>query len=952
MTPRTRWSFLAVAAAAAFAFLVWSPSRRPVLYAQTGVPAARTAITITFGEKQEAVIDYSGTLSLSEGRVVELIPWRFFNGDTLQGVDGWKLATRRGNFENQPDRPIPISTPGPAQNIVPKGVTAVVDAPATARVRIATVKGTYSFTLDSLSGGRILAFAGGDVTVQATVAPVQVSASRPGPNIVAESDYPSLAIAADGSAWVAWQIYKDGGDQMLVAHSTANGWSAPEALTDPGQDLFRTAIAQDAAGRVWVVWSQRAGEAWDLVARVNDGRGWSAARKLTNGNGPNFFHKLVRDRAGNLHLVWVAHLDAVSHVMVSNLAGDTWSAPQEVSGANAWMPDAAADSQGNLWVAWDSYRNGNYDLFLRRVGADGTLGGIEQVTKSPRFQAHASLAIDRADRVWLAWDESGSNWGKDWSRDDTWRGTTLYTDRRPRVAVLESGKWSQPADPLSAMPERYRRFVENPRLMADGAGRIWLALQARVSTAMNRTDFWANNGRWQMFLTACEGDRWRPAAPLPLSSTRPDGAFELAAAASGVWQVWANDNRQLPFAAGAPNRRHYDVEFARMDSGGAPIAPVLEPYIESAGNAAPIHSDEAGDVARARGYRVQTGGAELRILRGDFHRHTEISPDGAGDGSLEDYFRYMIDAAAMDTGIVTDHNSGPDEYTWWRIEKAHDLFHIPGGYTPLFGYERSVPYPNGHRNVVFDHRGVKVLPISAAENSGAVNSGPILYPYLRQNRGIGMLHSLATDQGSDYRDNDPEVEPLVEIYQGYHANYEYEGAPKAESEDYHVDSHGAYRPAGFYWNALAKGLKLGMQSSSDHIATHTSYTMIYAPSTDRRDIVESMRKRHAYGATDNIVLDYRARDRQGHEWMMGDAFAAPAPPTLHVKVLGTSAIEAVEIVKDGKFVYKTEPNGNTAEFDFTDNAPGNGESWYYVRVMQKDRNMAWSSPIWVDYRRQ
>ena len=933
------------------AILIWGPSRRPALFAQTAVPAVRAAFSITFGEKQEQVTDYSGTLTLTEGRVIELIPWRFFGDDQLNGANGWKLTTRRQNFENQPDKPTPIASPGQVQNIVPKGVTAVVEAPAPASATIQTARGRFTFTLESLRTGAILDFNGGDVTVQATEAPQRISPARADNNVVAEHDWPSLAIASDGSAWVAWQVYQDGGDRVLAAHSTASGWSAPEQLTEAGQDIFHTAIAQDGRGRVWVVWSQRAGEAWDLVARVNDGRGWSAPRKLTNGNGPNFFHRLVRDRAGNLHLVWVAHLNTASHAMWSKLTGDTWSAPVDVSGASAWMPDAAADSQGNLWVGWDSYRTGNYDIFVRRIGADGTLGGIQQVTKSPRFQAHASVAVDGSDRLWVAWDESGANWGKDWSRDDTWRGTTLYTDRRPRIAVLENGKWLQPADPLGAVPARYHRFVENPKLMVDGAGRVWLALAARTSTAMNRTDFWSNNGRWQMFLTALEADRWRPAAPLPLSSTRPDGAFEMAPAALGVWQVWANDNRQMPFAAGAPNKRHYDIEFARMDARGGPPDAALEAFVEAPGTAAALHRDEPGDVARIRGYRMPVSGSELRILRGDFHRHTEISPDGAGDGSTEDYFRYMLDAASMDTGIVTDHNAGLDEYTWWRIEKGHDLFHIPGGYTPLFGYERSVPYPNGHRNVVFDHRGVKVLPISQDENQNRVNSGTVLYPYLKQNRGICMLHSLATDQGSDYRDNDPEVEPLVEIYQGYHANYEYEGAPKAESEDYHVTTHGPYRPAGFYWNALAKGLKLGTESSSDHIATHTSYTMIYTPSTNRHDIVESMRKRHAYGATDNIVLDYRARDRQGREWMMGDAFEASAAPVLHVKVLGTAPIESVEIVKDGKFVYRSEPKANAAEFDFTDNAPGTGESWYYVRVMQIDRNMAWSSPMWVKYGR-
>jgi len=940
-------------AVVAIAFLSYTLGQNQAPRPGGAAPVARTAIRIAFGEKQERETDYSGTISLSQGRVEELIPWRFFGTDAVDGETGWKLVTRRANLENQPDQPRSLATAGADQNIVMKAVSAVLDAPPAANVTVATSRATYRFSLDALQDGRTLTFEDGDVLVQAVPAPSLISpASPPGaaPSSIPDHDYPSMAMASDGSAWAAWQVYENGGDRVLVAHSAASGWSAPEPLTAAGLDVFRTAIAQDANGRVWVVWSQREGEAWDLVARSYDGRGWSAPRKLTNGNGPNFFHKLVRDRAGSLHLIWVGHQNAQSHVMWSRLAGDNWSTAQEISGASAWMPDAAADSKGSLYVAWDSYRTGNYDIFVRRIGADGELGPLQQVTKSSRFQAHASVAVDGNDRVWLAWDESGANWGKDYARDDTWRSTTLYADRRPRVAVLENGAWKSPAaDPMAAMPRRYDRYVEGPQLAADSTGRIWMALRARTSTAMNRSDFWANNGRWDMFLTAYEGDRWRPAAQIPRSSTRPDGPFQLVPSGGGVWAVWTNDNRLFPAAAGQPNRRHNEIDFARVDAASAVRGPALVAFTEPPANAAFLHPREAADIARARAYRVQTGGSELRVLRGDFHRHTEISPDGAGDGSLEDYFRYMIDAAGMDTGIVSDHNAGVEEYTWWRTEKAIDLFKIPGGFTPLFGYERSVPYPNGHRNVVFAERGVHVLPISPAENQGTANTGPVLYPYLKQNRGICMLHSLATDQGSDYRDNDPEVEPLVEIYQGYHANYEYEGAPRAESDDYHVMAHGPYRPSGFYWNALKKGLKLGTESSSDHISTHTSYTMIYSPSADRRDMVESMRKRHAYGATDNIVLDFRARDRQGKEWMMGDAFDAAAPPVLHVKVLGSGTIESIEIIKDGAFVYKMGPNAATAEFDYTDTAARSGSSWYYVRVIQADRNMAWSSPIWVTY---
>ena len=915
-----------------------------------GASPGATAFFITFGNLQERESDYSGTLSASDGRVVELIPWRFFGSDRMQGQNTWTLRTSSANMENQPDRPHPLLSQGPNRNIVPKGITAVVEASASATIRVQTQRAVYSFHLSELGGGHVLRFEDGDVAVQSVPAPSRVSPA-PVEGATAEHDYPSLAVASDGSAWMAWQTYEGGGDRLFVVHSTASGWSAPEPLTPSGQDLYRTAVAVDGRGNAWVIWSQRAGEAWDLMGRSNNGSGWTAVRKITNGGEPNFFHRLVRDRSGNLHLIWIGYQNGESHVMWSKLSGEQWSPAQEISGANAWMPDAAADSAGNLYVAWDSYRTGNYDIFLRRIGADGAMGTVEQVTKSPSFQAHASLAVDGRDRVWLAWDESGANWGKDFSRDETWRGTTLYADRRPRVAVLENGRWLTPvADPMAAMPARYNRYAETPKLTCDRAGRIWMAVQARTSTAINRSDFWANLGRWNTFLTAYEGDHWRPAAQVPNSSGRPDGIFQLAPVANGVWAAWTNDNRLFPAAEpGEANLRRNEIDFARLDDKIATTEPSLQAFAETPMEVAPVHPREEADVQRVRAYRVETPQGGLRILRGDFHRHTEISPDGAGDGSLEDYFRYMMDAARMDTGIVSDHNAGGQEYTWWRTEKAIDLFHVAGAYTPLFGYERSVPYPNGHRNVVFAERGVKVLPISRDELQGKVNSGPVLYPYLKKNRGVCMLHSLATDQGSDYRDNDPEVEPLVEIYQGYHANYEYAGAPRAESPGYHVNAHGPYRPLGFYWNALAKDYKLGVESSSDHISTHSSYTMIYTPSMDRRDIVESMRKRHAYGATDNIVLDVRARDRQGQEHLMGDSFDAATAPALHVKVLGTGAIQSVEIVKNGKFIYRTEPNSETAEFDFSDNATSAGQSWYYVRVIQSDRNLAWSSPIWVRY---
>jgi len=42
-----------------------------------------------------------------------------------------------------------------------------------------------------------------------------------------------------------------------------------------------------------------------------------------------------------------------------------------------------------------------------------------------------------------------------------------------------------------------------------------------------------------------------------------------------------------------------------------------------------------------------------------------------------------------------------------------------------------------------------------------------------------------------------------------------------------------------------------------------------------------------------------------------------------------------------------QPLERDVNFQFRDQSPSPGESYYYVRVIQVDDQMAWSSPIWI-----
>jgi hypothetical protein len=360
----------------------------------------------------------------------------------------------------------------------------------------------------------------------------------------------------------------------------------------------------------------------------------------------------------------------------------------------------------------------------------------------------------------------------------------------------------------------------------------------------------------------------------------------------------------------------------------------------------PAPSPEAAAVQRLRAYRVSLGGTEYRILRGDFHRHTEISSDGLRDGTLWDAWRYALDAASLDWMGCCDHDNGDGrEYSWWTNQKLDDVFLIPGVFTPMFMYERSIEYPEGHRNIIMARRGVRTLPRLPRVDEKTPGSAPdtrMLYEYLRHFDGITASHTSATGGGTDWRDNDPQREPVVEIYQGLRQSYEMAAAPRSNSEG---DSIGAYRPKGYVSAALGKGYRLSFEASSDHISTHISYCNLYANGTTREAVMAALKARHVYGATDNILADVRSG-----EHMMGDEFASSGLPTLQVKLVGTAPFAGVYVIKDGRYVYAARPNAAQVEFSWRDDTAETGKtSYYYIRAEQQDGQIVWASPLWIKY---
>lgn len=918
---------LLILGAAGLSFLVLRSQQIPAL------PPPALTVLASFGLKAKADERWDGSIQLTNAKLIRTYGRHFSKGDEIRPGGSWSCTTRRDAVAPFADIHYTEMRPGSIPEVLhkPVGLYFDIEPQPGGRIALTTPRGRFEFGLTELTA-EPKSFADGAASIRLVPAPMKLSTDA------YEDDEPSIAFLPNGDMAVAWVAYRDRADRVLLRTLSKGSWSAPEEVSKPA-DIFRTSMAAAANGQLYVLWSERQGEPsapkWTLMSRRKLANGsWDAPQSVSTA-GSATFHRAAA--SGNtLHAVWQSFVNGQSDIYLRTNSNGAWGAETRLSDspANDWEPAVAAGPDGVAHVVWDSYHAGNYDIYYRssKIAA-------RAVTSSPNFQAHSSVAVDSSGHPWIAWNESGINWGKDQGfLIPVPLATPLHQQRWLNLAVWTGSGFQTPAAAAPHMDFN----AEHPQLAFAGSGALVMAFRhwtRQQSRSIGSPVVWEN------YLTTFDGTRWSEPQPVPHSGGWIEKLPALARDPQGrLWAAWMTDNR--PFETMRPENS--DVFAAWL-----PYAPVaqfssssLKPFQESFEEAIPVHNNETQDVSAIRAYTISSGGKSYKIHRGDMHRHTDFSQDFKYDGSLFEVYRYGLDAAGFDYIAPTDHQTGYDqEFSWWLHQKYVDLFYVHGKFVPLFAYERSLRFPNGHRNIVWAQRGVRTFPIPPEEASGREGAKK-LFEHLRQTNGISMPHSSATSQGTDWRDNDKDVEPLIEIFQGYRNSYEYEGAPRAATTlNQHAQKSG-WQPEGFWWNALEKGYKLGVQASSDHWSTHISYGCLLSEAPTREALLDAIRNRHAYAATDNVILDVRARSA-GKEYIMGDIFTAAQSPQISVKVQGTNAIKQIDLISNKRFLYTIRPGTKSARFTFSDKDLRKGESWYYVRVLQEDGQLAWSSPMWI-----
>ncbi len=410
------------------------------------------------------------------------------------------------------------------------------------------------------------------------------------------------------------------------------------------------------------------------------------------------------------------------------------------------------------------------------------------------------------------------------------------------------------------------------------------------------------------------------------------GFSERRGISDGEWGSRGRRVSVVTLADGAilvARRDRQGIVVDRQDGpgGGAPaLVPAEVDLAQGVVIEAPPARDR--DPARARG---------LRTFFGDIQQHSAHS-DGIGSADepyLRARYRYGDDFVAL-----TDHESflgkrtGPGE--WRYLNDVADRHDAPGRFATLIAYEwtgRMYPGP-GHKCVYFPSRGA---PIVSRDD---VPIGKDLVAKVAALGGFASPHHIGWT-GCDEEGHDPSGQPVWEIC-SCHGCYEHADHPlgqRGEHTHQLVDA------------MLRKGHRFGFTAASDShgLLYHhgecrkrdpfrTGLTAVQAPELTRAAIWEALRARRCYATSGaKILLDVTVNGAP-----MGSELPHAGALSVEVRAVGESALARVDLVGPGGVLRSVPAEGDELSLSEVVEAP-----FVYARVVQRDGEMAWSSPVFV-----
>jgi hypothetical protein len=335
---------------------------------------------------------------------------------------------------------------------------------------------------------------------------------------------------------------------------------------------------------------------------------------------------------------------------------------------------------------------------------------------------------------------------------------------------------------------------------------------------------------------------------------------------------------------------------------------------------------------------------------GEIHGHSNVSD---GTFGMQDYFDYgknigMLDFCALsdhDWEIV-EHSRNKENGSLKALGELTGKLNIDNEFVTICGYEWMGE--GGHINAYYLKDKDNPVYVGSISLLGNGDLYPKMEEFIKQYEGRDdVLIIPHFSHGFEYKYYDKRLQPVAEIYSQWGCS---------EDKSATNNTKGAIQ-------FLADGLRFGFISGADshhgmpgQTGFCSKYSMLdhregltgaYSESLTRQDIFKSFKIRKTYATTgERILLNFKLNG-----FAMGSEISLKETDKIEASIMigGTRQIDKVEIISGGKIIWENCNYGKMIA-DFKVDLPRhrNKNEYYYLKVTQSDKNIAWSSPFWVD----
>lgn len=341
--------------------------------------------------------------------------------------------------------------------------------------------------------------------------------------------------------------------------------------------------------------------------------------------------------------------------------------------------------------------------------------------------------------------------------------------------------------------------------------------------------------------------------------------------------------------------------------------------------------------------------------------------------NLDTTLRYFRDEKAHHFFAISpcEYEERPTNEQWKQMSSQIAEFNEDERFTTFLGFQwKGETKKEGMRQIVYA-KDQKPLQRQKDLKSSSLSK---IYKSFQPKELISIpISTMSKENPYSFDDFNPDFERVVEIYNAW-------GSSECLEKENNLrpllplKKKGSLESAeGSIQQALLNNCRFGFVAGGfddrgayeDCFETHVQYspglTGIYAKDHTRASIIDALYNRSCYATTGKKIIIglYVAQKPMGSELDTGTKPGLEMNRHLSGFAIGTDTIREICLIRNGKVIHTYHPNNYQMEFEFDDLEPlkkvvlkeKHGKPpfvYYYMRVIQNDGHIAWSSPIWVD----